>query len=227
MNLAQLPRPGAPSSVVPARLLESPPRTGGPPIARWRLDDATRHWIRSHSPTLGSSRVIYAPPSHSKLVVLGSAPDHAALLHAFVPEERNSSEPRAPSHATGGASRRSRWPARGCERTRAALLREGSTRRSGADASRGCGPERTRTCAPGGFAPARRLPDTSLSPTGSAARRNNALRADGGPKSITFGAWRNLAARCCLGNPLREERDPCGARGAFCPSDRAPRVGHW
>lgn len=74
------------------------------------------------------------------LAVCGSAPDHAALLHAFVPEERNSSEPRAPSHTRRGAiSPQSVASSRVRADTHSALLRELRARRSGVDASRGCG----------------------------------------------------------------------------------------
>jgi hypothetical protein len=61
------------------------------PIARRWVDGATRHMIRSHSRTLVSSRVIVARLRVYRLRDDGSAPDHTALLHAFVPEERNSS----------------------------------------------------------------------------------------------------------------------------------------
>jgi hypothetical protein len=61
------------------------------PVTRHWKDDATRHMIRSHSRTLVSSRVIVARLCVYRLRDYGSAPDHTALLHAFVPEERNSS----------------------------------------------------------------------------------------------------------------------------------------
>lgn len=47
-------------------------------------------------------------------------------------------EPRAPSRPTGGASRRSRWPARGCRQCTKPTLAGGCMHRFGSESSRGC-----------------------------------------------------------------------------------------
>lgn len=138
-----------PSSLDPPRSLETSSWNRGPPIARRRVDDATRHWIRSHSRTLETSRVIMTAFAFNACGVRLGAGSRCPSA-CFRPGGADSSEPRAPSHAERGASLRSRWPARGCERHALHSLARASRASVGSGCESRMRVVRTRRCAPGG-----------------------------------------------------------------------------
>lgn len=179
--------------------------------------------IRSHSRTLVSSHVIAAFALNA--CGLGSAPDHAALLLCFRPGGAE----RLLTECPFTAARRcilakSVAKLEGANGHALALLRERHARRSGAEASRGCG-GRTRTCAAGSEP---RLVVSRTPPCHPAgAQRVGTTRY-----VLTMG---RRPARSAAGRPLRSAaasvtRPAKGEilvtdRGAFSPSDRLPRVG--
>lgn len=139
MNRTRLPRPGAPSSIVVtvARAAET---AGGfnrslALPAKWAtwltLDDATQLVDQVALANSRASARDLIPSSTCVWRGAGSAPDRVDLLllssRGCRVNNTRTIEPEAPSRPAGGASRRSRWPARGCRQCTRDPLREACT----------------------------------------------------------------------------------------------------
>jgi hypothetical protein len=212
VNRTQLPRPEAPSSFAHRRSL-------------WRMRGRcnTTH----DQVALANSRVFARDRRLCVIRIAGaaSAPDHAALLPAFDPEELNGSLPSAPSQPQGGASLRSRWPSSRV-RTDARWLSCESVTRAGRERKRvedAAG--RTRTCAVGGEPRLVVSRTPPCHPAGPQRVGTTRYVLTMGRRPARSAAGRAL--RCAAASVTRPAKGEILVtdRGAFRPSDRPPRVG--
>jgi hypothetical protein len=147
-----------------------------------------------------------------------SAPDHAALLPAFDPEELNGSLPSAPSQPQGGASLRSRWPSSRVRTDTRYPLRESRAPVGSGSESR-MWSSRTRTCAAIGEPRlvVSRTPHCRPPGPHRVGTTRYVLTMDRRPARSVRDML--LTDHCALGNPPREGRDP-GDRSRCLPSVR-------